>query len=163
MSKHFNKYTDTLAQCMINYQFIEESLKFCLYRCQAIIKFRLWGILPYEVQLKRIDNAALGRLIEQYKSFTKNEDLIKKLRAIKQHRDFCAHQGYLLTDLEQNDAKFLEMKKKELDAFLSEANNCMEILKAEMELVDRVVEEVYSRLRTEQTVPADVAVAPPLN
>lgn len=60
MSTHVSPYTDTLAQCMLNYQLVEESLRFCLYRIRTLIKFRLVGIQPYEIQLKQIDDAALG-------------------------------------------------------------------------------------------------------
>ncbi|MCX4186286.1 hypothetical protein [Methylophaga sp. OBS4] len=163
MSRHLAKYTDTLAKCMINYQFVEESLKFCLYRCQAIIKFRLWDILPYEVQLKSIDDAALGRLIDQYKAFTKNEPLIKQLRIIKNHRDFCAHQGFLLTGDEQKDDQYLAEKKQELEVFLSESQKCMDMLKEEMDLVGSLVEQVYARLCAEQAAPVDADIVPPLS
>lgn len=44
MSSHVSPHTGTLAQCMLHYQLVEESLRFCLYRIQTLIKFRLVGI-----------------------------------------------------------------------------------------------------------------------
>lgn len=162
MSNPFKEYSDVLARCMITYQFIEEGLKFCLYRCHAIIQFRLWGLLPYEAPLTSVDDAALGRLVEQYKVFTKNEDLIKSLRSIKSHRDFCAHKGYLFASGEQGDTDFIDQKKSEIAGFLSAAHACIELLKPEMAHMDKLVEEVYAKLRAERAVPADIVLAPPL-
>lgn len=112
MSHHFIQYTDTLAKCMITYQFIEEGLKFCLYRCHAIIRFRLWDLLPYDAPMTSIDNSALGRLIGQYKAFSKNESLLTALKTIEKHRNYCAHKGYLLTSAEQGDSNYLTEKTK---------------------------------------------------
>ncbi len=62
MTKHATTYSDMPAKCMLDYQFIEESLRFCLYRSQTLIKLRLAEILPYELQLKTVDESALPRL-----------------------------------------------------------------------------------------------------
>lgn len=158
MSRHLSPYTGTLAQCMLNYQFVEECLRFCLYRCQTVIKFRLEGIQPYEIQLKQIDDAALGRLIELFKPMTDNEPLIRQLRLIKNHRDLCAHQGFLLTEQKQQEQAD---KEGELDAFLSEAEKCQQMLSEEMDLIAERLEQEFQRLKKEQALP-DIEIVPPL-
>lgn len=155
MTQQFKEYSDALASCMATYQFIEESLKFCLYRCHAIVRFRLYGVLSYSIPFNAIDNAALGRLIDYYKVFTENENLINNLRLLKKHRDHCAHKGYLLTEDEQDDDALLQDRKEELQEFHNKADLCMRDLKVEMETVEKLVEGVYAKLRTEQENLAD--------
>jgi hypothetical protein len=158
MSTHVSPYTGTLAQCMLNYQRVEESLRFCLYRIQTLIKFRLVGIQPYEIQMKQIDDAALGRLIEMFKPLSDNEALIKQLRLIKNHRDLCAHQGFFVSDdKQQQEAE----QDAELDAFLSEAETCQQMLGEEMQQVEARLQQEYQRLKAEQALP-DIDIVPPL-
>ncbi len=162
MSHHFIEYTGTLAKCMMAYQFIEEGLKFCLYRCHAVVRFRLWGLIPYDVPMKSIDNSALGRLIGQYKTFTKNEGLLTALKTIEKHRNYCAHKGYVLTSAEQSDSNYLTEKNEELNEFLISAEECIKLLNIEMEVLDKKVEEVYVELRSRNINLDEVHVVPPL-
>jgi len=135
---------------MITYQYIEFSLRFCLHRCHATIKFRLDDCLPYESPFNAIEDAALGRLIEMYKVFTSNNSLIIDLRKIKSERDRIAHQGYVLTLEEQVNDVFLSEKMKELEASHEEAEACLKGLRTEMEKTDEVVKSSYSELRIKQ-------------
>ncbi|PZP25812.1 hypothetical protein [Pseudomonas kuykendallii] len=81
MSEPFNKYSQQLTFCMM--KSIEFGLKYCLIRCHATVTFRLDGYLPYEIPLKAIEDAPLGKLIELYKPYTTNTPLIQELRKIK--------------------------------------------------------------------------------
>ena len=160
MSTHLALYTDMQARCMIHYQFIEESLRFCLYRCHTLIQFRLVGKLPYAVPLKMIDDAAMGRLIELFKPYTGNESLISKLRLINNHRDALAHQGLMLIDDEQAESQHLSDKSQELKAFLSEAEHCVAMIRQEAQMLDEIVKQEYQGL--EQEAVADIEIIPPL-
>lgn len=57
------QYFDLLPQCMLNYQFIEEGLRFCLYRQHGIVAMRVKTILSYKPPFDSIQNAAMGKLI----------------------------------------------------------------------------------------------------
>ena len=89
------------------------------------------GLLSYDIPLKSIEDAALGRLIEWYKTFTKDEDLVTQLRKITAMRDHVAHQGLVFSLQEQFDETFLNQKtaaqllsswSKTLPRFLDLAN-----------------------------------------
>lgn len=69
------KYLQQLALCMLTYQYIECGLKFCLIRCHAAIQYRLDGYLLYEMPFESIEQAALGRLIQQYKTYTSSSSV----------------------------------------------------------------------------------------
>lgn len=89
------QYLDLLPQCMLNYQFIEEGLRFCLYRQHGIVGMRVKTILPYKPPIHSIQNAAMGKLISYFQTFCDNEGLLKSLNEVKKKRDHLAHQGYL--------------------------------------------------------------------
>ncbi len=163
MSTHLAPYTDMQAQCMIHYQFIEESLRFCLYRCHTLIQLRLAEKLSYAVPLKMIDEAAMGRLIELFKPYTGNESLISKLRLINNHRDALAHQGLMLIDDEQEQEgdEILSNQSPELKAFLSEAEQCVAMIRQEARSINGLVKQEYQRLEQEQALP-DADIIPPL-
>jgi hypothetical protein len=150
VSDHFQNYSRRLSGCLLTYQFIELSLRLCLYRCHAIVKFRLDGHLPYEAPIEALEDAALGRLIDWYKVFTTNQALIQNLRKIKTERDHLAYQGYLVTLEEQENDTFLIDKARELEAAHQRAKACQEQLQVEVETTDRIVNEVYAALRTKR-------------
>lgn len=116
----FKQYTNALLQCLGQYQFIEEALRFCLVRCHATTKFRLDGFFPYQAPLQAIEDAALGRLIDWYKTYTNNSELILDLRSIKAARDHIAHRGLALTLEEQEVKNFFHSRLQNSEMLLSE-------------------------------------------
>lgn len=134
------QYIDLLPQCMLNYQFIEEGLRFCLYRQHAIVAMRVKTILPYKPPFDSIQNAAMGKLISYFKTFCDNEELLKSLNDVKTKRDHLAHQGYLLTFEEQSDLKFVSDQLVELEFAYKEAKNCFAAIQSEMWRINNLVE-----------------------
>ena len=161
MSQYFDAYSSRLSLCMMTYQFIEYGLRFCLHRCHAAIKYRLDGHLHYEAPLKAIEDAALGRLVEWYKGFTTNQDLIKELRSIKAERDRIAHQGYVLTLEEQRDDSFLVRESEKLAASHAKAKACLDALHKEMEHTDKVINEVYASYRAQKQLQGEALAQKP--
>jgi len=145
----FQRYSDRLLLCLGTYQFIEEALRFCLIRCHATTKFRLDGYLPYHLSFRGIEDAALGRLIEWYKSYTVNEDLIRDLQRIKKTRDYFAHRGLALTVEESSDGVFMSDLLTKLERAQAQADECFEQLKGEMQATDDAVNKAYKALKTD--------------
>lgn len=160
MSSQPTPYPESLAKCMLHYQFIEESLRFCLYRCQTLIQLSLLEVTPYEVHLKKIDEAALACLIEQFKPYTRNEALIQKLRLINNHRDSLAHEGLMLSVAASAD-KTLPQQSPELKAFLLEAEACAEMLREETARIDYLVRQEYANYQGKPAL-AEIEIIPPL-
>lgn len=156
MSKQIAPYPEKLAKCMVNYQYLEEGLRFCLYRCQTFIHLRISSTLAYEVPLKTIDDAALPRLIELFKPFSRNESLIQKLRLVNNYRDSLAHEGGLIQTGEQAPEN-----EKALEAFLMAAEESTAMLKEEAVTIDEQVKREYQRLKQEKALP-EIDIIPPL-
>ncbi|MHB1141535.1 MAG: hypothetical protein ACYC1T_07255 [Sulfuricaulis sp.] len=160
MSATFKQYSDYLLQCLGTYQFIEEALRFCLVRCHATTQFRLDSFLTYKVPIQAIEDASLGRLIEWYKTYTKNTDLIRDLRAMKTVRDHVAHQGLALTLEEQTNENFLLEKITELKQAHARANECFKRLTGEMEATDEAVNRAYRLLQADYIARGEQAPTP---
>lgn len=156
MSKQLAPYPEKLANCMVNYQFLEEGLRFCLCRCHTLIHLRISSSLPYEVPLKSIDEAALPRLIELFKPFSRNESLIQKLRLVNNHRDSLAHEGGLIQSGENRPEN-----EKSVEAFLVEAEECAAMIRKEALFIDEQVGQEYRRLKQDKALP-EIDIIPPL-
>lgn len=134
------QYFDLLPQCMLNYQFIEEGLRFCLYRQHGIVAMRVKTILPYKPPTDSIQNAAMGKLISYFQTFCDDEGLLRSLNQVKKKRDHLAHQGYLLTFEEQNDPTFISNQLIELESAYMEAKMCFSALQGEMHRIHNLAE-----------------------
>jgi hypothetical protein len=145
----YQRYSDRLLLCLGTYQFIEETLRFCLIRCHATTKFRLDGYLPYHFSLQGIEDAALGRLIEWYKSYTVNEELIRDLQRIKKTRDYLAHRGLALTVEESSNEVFMSDLLTKLKQAQTQADECFKQLEGEMQTTDDAVNRAYKTLKTD--------------
>lgn len=140
------QYFNLLPQCMLNYQFIEEGLRFCLYRQHEIVAMQVKGILPYKPPFHSIQDAAMGRLITYFQSFCDDEALLKSLNGVKKRRDNIAHQGYLLTFEEQNDLQFISVQLADLESAYKEAKDCFLALQCEMERVHNLAESTAKKI-----------------
>jgi hypothetical protein len=159
VAQQFDAYSRQLTLCMMTYQFIEYSIRFCLHRCHATIKYRLDGFLAYEAPFQAVEDAALGRLIDWYKGFTTNQALIGDLRGIKGERDRIVHQGYMLTLEEQHDDVFLQREAEKLQASHAKAKACLEALQDEMKRTDEIINRVFSEYRVKRE--AEGTASPP--
>jgi len=115
-------YFDETSRCLMTFQFIEEVLKQNLIRLNVLTYFCIKKYVPYDLKpnLHSINNAAMGRLVEMYKIYCDDADLISDLRKIKDHRDNIAHKGFLLTVEEQHDKENIKLeisKLKEINEF----------------------------------------------
>ncbi|MBI3145400.1 MAG: hypothetical protein HYZ18_09110 [Pseudogulbenkiania sp.] len=150
----FNTYTSELVGCLATYQFIEEGLRFCLFRYHATVKFRLDGYAEYEVPFASIEDAALGRLLEWFKTYCHKPDLLQSLRSVKVTRDQLAHRGLALTLSEQVDETFLDSQIADLKAAKAIADACFKELLREMEAADAMVAKAYETLVAERVAVA---------
>lgn len=157
MAKQIAPYPEKLAKCMVNYQYLEEGLRFCLYRCQTFVHLRVSSSLAYEVPLKTIDDAALPRLIELFKPFSRNESLIQKLRLVNNHRDSLAHEGGMIASVGEQSPE----NEKALEAFLMAAEESVAMLKEEAVYIDEQVKREYQRLKQDKALP-EIDIIPPL-
>ncbi|WP_457598839.1 hypothetical protein [Hydrogenimonas sp.] len=99
-----------IPEALFYFQLIEQSLKEVLRFYHEIIKIRTREIFIYDYSESSIDDAAMGRLIEMFKIFYRDDEMIKLLKSVKKDRDYLAHKGYLVFKIGEK-SKFLVQKE----------------------------------------------------
>ena len=110
----YTTYHDTLSSVLIDFQFIEESLKMNIASCYEIVLSSLDGLIPFKFDYKDLEKDALGVLITKFEKFSDDTSLIKELRDLVQYRNGAAHKGWLLTPNEQRNPERLKKLTSEL-------------------------------------------------
>lgn len=110
-------YFDSVTQCMITFQHIEEGMKMVLARLELLTCLRLKGYTHYDSnpRCQAIQNAAMGRLLDMLKVYVDDPELISNLKKIKKSRDEVAHQSLLLTIEETKDKEQIHEKTSNMD------------------------------------------------
>ena len=64
---------------------------------------------------------ALGRLLHRYAQVSDNKTLVDNLRKLLPRRNWCAHQGLLLTTEQQKDVAWLDLERTKLEKLHADA------------------------------------------
>lgn len=124
MKTHTN-YFDEITKCLMAFQHIEEAIKIFLTNIENLTADQLNRCIYYnpKSKLQSIQNASMGRLIEMFKNYTEDTELISDLREIKKRRDFVAHQSLDMAMGEQVDEVAIHLKVLELEKDLLQSNS----------------------------------------
>jgi hypothetical protein len=144
-------YFDEITRCLMSFQYIEEALKQNLTRLNVLIYFRIKKYVPYDLKanLQSINNAAMGRLIDLYKSYCNDDNLISDLRKIKDHRDKIAHQGLLMTSEEIHDEKVVKLKTSEFKEIKKFAEKSMNKLLESWKDIETILNQIAAEQRAQ--------------
>jgi len=139
-----DQYLDNLSRVLMNFQYIEEMLKFYIQDCDKIIQKSVKNSFHYSLQAKKIDKMPLGRLIDEFSRRTNRKDFVKALKKFNEIRNEVAHTGYLLTVGDQKDTDKLNVLSQRLAKIAKALKSCIKELMLE-----------YSRVKNE---PIDNAI-----
>lgn len=122
-NEFFLKVSRALSGC----QMVEMELKLYLTHAVALIKKRLGGRMTFGMSGDDYQNHSLERLISEFKKFTDNQDLIKRLNKFKDERNFLSHkaiatcvdrhEGYQEWQAASLDERLLKIEKEASDLF----------------------------------------------
>ena len=132
-------YFQIVQQLLIDFQFIEESLKMYLSHCFRIIRSNLDSRVRYKFGRRDVQNLPLGKLISMFRKFSQNDVLISKLSHLPKQRNFVAHQAFLHTREEQQNADFIDSEIQKLDDLQKETSDCVGELITELKKVQNRV------------------------
>ena len=131
-----------LLEFIANAQFVEEMLKFYLYRCEKITSNLLRNSIPYKPNYEAISNSPLGRLIQRYKQFSNNEELISKLREFKPKRDAIVHAGFIKIYRDKLGEDEIAVELDGLKQINREAGNLIQLLLEEAETIEMTMKKM---------------------
>jgi len=138
-SKYFDHYVSMIGDILIDFQFIEESIRMYLSNAFKYIGIRLSGLIPFRYDYSDIEKDALGKLINKFEKFNDNKPLIAELRDLTQYRNDCAHRGFLLTHEEMYDDKYLENELKGLEKIKERTEKCVSDLFREWGKIEKLL------------------------
>ena len=131
-----DKYFDKLPGALLNFQFIEESLRMYIAYCYEIISKRVSELIPFKYRYQDLKKDSLGRLLNKFKKLNNNERLIDKIEKLVEDRNYCAHEAYLLTYEKQNDPDYLTKELAKLENIINEAKECVQLLFSEVKKIE---------------------------
>lgn len=124
-NEFFLKVSRALSGC----QMVEMELKLYLAHAVALIKKRLGGRMPFGMSGDDYQNHSLERLITEFKKFTDNQELVKRLNKFKDERNFLSHkaistcmdrhEGYQELHAASLDERLLKMEEEATALFHS--------------------------------------------
>jgi hypothetical protein len=133
------EYKEIIRDILIDFQFIEESLRMYLCYCYGYIAKRLSDTIPFRFNYKDVEKDALGTLINKFAKFNDNTSLISELRELTKHRNECAHRGFLLTSKESHDEPRLEKKLIKLKETEDRTKQCLSTLFSEGKKIEKLL------------------------
>lgn len=136
-SKYLDDYVTMIGSILVDFQFIEESIRMYISNAFKYIVTQLSGEIPFLYDYKDIEKDALGKLINKFEKLNDNKRLIAELNDLKKYRNDCAHRGFLLTGEQVHDEKYLKSDLKKLEKIKERTANCLselhkEVLKIEL-------------------------------
>ncbi len=137
----YSRYSQALQLVMMDFQFIEESLRMCLVRTYALVSMRTRGELSFKPPFASLQNDPLGRLISKFEQFFDAPALIRDLKKIQPFRNQCAHRGMLHTLEEQKDVDFLAKETRAIDINRQITRRCLNQILKEAARLDSVLSQ----------------------
>lgn len=113
----FLKVSRALSGC----QMVEMELKLYLANAVALIKKRLGGRMPFGMSGDDYQNHSLERLITEFKKFSDNQELVKRLNKFKDERNFLSHKA-IATCMDRHEG-YQEWQAASLDERLFQIEN----------------------------------------
>lgn len=121
----YQEYRDWVSAVLLDYQFIEEGLRWYLATAYKLILKRLDGALPFAYSYDDNDKDALGTLISKFEKVTTNTDLVAELKVLVKSRNAVAHRAFLLSSEQHDDAAHLKKLKIGLETLRVRTNDCV--------------------------------------
>ena len=84
-----------LMRALAFMQMIEEGLRLYVGTAEELIAAGVPYGVPFRVDRKAINSAALGKITTMFEKVNRNEELIAHLRKLPAHRDYLAHAAFM--------------------------------------------------------------------
>ena len=134
LEQHIHRFSSAVME----FQFIEELLRMYISYCYYIIHLSLSKKIPFKYAYKDLQKDSLGKLLDKFKKFSNNNELIKKIDHIIKDRNYCAHKAFILTYEQQKNFDFLAAELEKVERIITKARDCTQLLLAEVGQVEGI-------------------------
>jgi hypothetical protein len=136
------EYLNEVSHAAARFQFLEETLRMHLASCFRIVELSVMDKLSFGFTYKDLERKSLGSLIELFKKFNSNSELLKLLQGLAKERNYVAHQAYLMTQDEQRSSEVLVREKKKVADISEKAHKAVTSLSKESRRIECLIEEL---------------------
>ncbi len=122
------EYKKELHKALEKCQFIEETLRMCIFSAVEIAKMQLSPYFPIKYKLQDVSKLPLGALVSIFSKINSDTTLHKSLKKITQDRNDVAHRSLLFTLGELWDEKHMTeatTKMKEIVSRATDVHNAL--------------------------------------
>ena len=131
-------YWTNLQKALMNFQFMEESIRMYLTSAYCIVLRKLDNQIPFEFTYKDVEKDSLGKLLIKFGKFNSNKQLIDNIREIMKDRNHCAHRAYLMTAEELNDEEFLSDEVVRVKRIVTRSKEYLDSLFEEWKSIEEI-------------------------
>lgn len=85
-----------VVEAIVEFQFMEERLKFYILNSYKLVKLRLKGTIEFNYSESEIENSSLGKLIFHFKKLSSDSHLIDAMSSLTSDRNYVAHRGFVV-------------------------------------------------------------------
>jgi len=132
------EYWAKLQNALLNFQFMEESIRMYLGSAYYIVLRKLDSQIPFEFTYKDVKNDSLGKLLIKFAKFNSNKQLTDRIRKLIKDRNHLVHRAYLMTAEELNDDKFLSDETVKLKRIVRSSKECLNSLMEELKSIEEI-------------------------
>lgn len=90
------KYQALVATVLMEFQWLEESLKQYLCKAERLIQHRVKDAFKYEPSTDEIERLSLGKLLVRFEKYCGNSVLIDRIKPLIKKRNEVAHSSFVL-------------------------------------------------------------------
>ena len=138
----FLEFQMALTDALMTFQYIEEGLKMYIERAYWIILKKVGNAIPIRLSRDDIETKPLNRLLDHFAKYNSNDSLVAELRGLTKERNYCAHQAFLLTVSETEDADYMRKHIDKIKEIKVMANRGLQRLFKEAHQIEETVKSL---------------------
>ncbi|MBA7490420.1 hypothetical protein ES702_00958 [subsurface metagenome] len=136
------EYWNTLQNALLNFQFMEESIRMYLAYAYWIVSKKLDKQIPFRFTYIDVKNDSLGKLLKKFEKFNSNKQLIDKVKQSIKERNYLAHRAYLMTSEEQKDDEYLSKQIEKMKKIVVSSRECLDELTQESRKLEKIKKSI---------------------
>ncbi|MCK4795174.1 MAG: hypothetical protein KAV87_66200 [Desulfobacteraceae bacterium] len=141
LSPRSDEYVEVVRDILWNCQVIEEGLRRYLIASYEYIQKKMVGSLPFHFDQGDFDKDSFGTLVSKFEKLSDNSSLVSQLRMLTEHRNKCAHRGFLLKVRQWCDTDFIDSELERLIEIRSGSETCTSSVMKEYKRVKGLLKE----------------------
>lgn len=137
------EYQALVARVLMEFQWLEESLKRYLRRTELLIQNRVKDDFRYELSTDEIGKLPLGKLLNRFGKHCGNAALVGRIKALNEDRNYVAHASFVLHFDKNNELATIDELIKRLKKIKLEVRGLPDEVNMETRRVEKKAPQLF--------------------